>query len=48
MPVRALAKASSVSPQGPLAAYASLVARLERREPVDLGVSDLVDQAARV
>lgn len=23
------------------------MARLERREPVDLGVSDLVDQAAR-
>ena len=48
MPVQAPAKATSVSPQGPLSAYASLVARLERREPVDLGVSDLVDQAARV
>jgi hypothetical protein len=48
MPVRAPAKASTVSPQGPLAAYASLVSRLERREPVDLGVSDLADQAARV
>jgi SNF2 family DNA or RNA helicase len=48
MPVKAPAKASTVSPQDLPSAYASLVARLERREPVDFGVSDLVDQAARV
>ena len=48
MAVRAPAVSSIVSPPDPLAAYASLLTRLQRREPVDLGVSGLVDQAAQV
>jgi SNF2 family DNA or RNA helicase len=48
MPVRAAAESSTMSLPSSLTAYAPLIARLAHRKPVDLGVSDLVDQAARV
>ena len=48
MPVQAPGESSTVSPPDPPAVYGSLLTRLARREQVDLDVSGLVDQAARV